>query len=362
MEQMEAEKTAFLKGLSANTEDLVFPLQDEVVRIGRKEGIELTLHGNGISRIHAQIKRHPDGWELIDLKSTNGTYVNRKMISTKILANSDFIQIGDVELLFELSDEHADRRAGVLPEDQSIYLIGLTDSLDGKTFPLEKETISLGRLPDNDIVINTKSVSGYHAEIKIDHGRYFLIDLNSTNGTFVNARKIEQEEIHAGDIIRLNNYNFKVCCGDYKFANTGTLINYRIDDVPDEADDALRELKEHPSYVNLKTTGLFHAKDLAEPETEKEAEEAAPATTSRITTTQIESRDQNKVTIFLLAVIAFLLLVIAFLLMYGSPTKTSALETDPETIMGSLGEEDAARYQLAATEVQEAPLPGRAHS
>jgi len=336
MEANDTVKTAYIKGLSPDIEDMVFHLDEhDVVRLGRKEGIELPLPGNGISRIHAQIRRHQDGWELIDLKSTNGTYVNRRMVSSKLLANNDFIQIGDAELLFEITDDEKVPEAAFSPEDDSIYLIGLTDSLDGKAFPLEKETITLGRLPDNDIVINAKSISGYHAEIKIDHGRYFLIDLNSTNGTFVNARKIEQEEIHAGDIIRVNNYNFKVCTGDYKFANTGTLINYRVEDIPDhlEAMEAKREEEEHPSYNNLKTTGLFHAATATTVETEETHEEEEKTGRFKPLPPMPPERDgNNKVTIFLLAVIALLLLIIALLLMTGGADQTSSAQPSPESV------------------------------
>ena len=57
-------------------------------------------------------------------------------------------------------------------------------------FPLDKERISIGRKPDNDIQIDNLAVSGKHALIITILDDSFLEDLGSTNGTFVNDRKV----------------------------------------------------------------------------------------------------------------------------------------------------------------------------
>ncbi len=324
MENVTSANDAYLKGLSSPIQDRVFPVTGNTIRIGRKEGIEVQIKGNGISRVHAQIHRGPEGWELIDLKSTNGTYVNRKMVSSKILVHSDFIQIGDAELLFETdpatSSPNPSRH---YPNDATFYLIGLTDILDGKTFPLEKETITIGRLAENDIVINSKSISGYHAEIKLDHGVYFLIDLNSTNGTFLNGSKVDQQEIRAGDIIRINNFNFKVGCGDYKFAHTGTIINQKAQASP-EQDKAVQELegdKDHPSYVNLKTTGLFPAG------VEADADDFPETSTAKMQIIPSEPvKSKNKLVLLLIVLIVLLLAAVSWMALSKKPIETGQLD------------------------------------
>ena len=48
------------------------------------------------------------------------------------------------------------------------------------------DVLSVGRLPDNDVVIDHTSVSKRHAEVRWDNGRCVVVDLNSTNGTLVN--------------------------------------------------------------------------------------------------------------------------------------------------------------------------------
>lgn len=69
--------------------------------------------------------------------------------------------------------------------------------------PLEKDTITLGRLPGNDVMIEDTVVSGHHAKIMVVHGTAFLEDLNSTNGTFVNSERVRRCVLKHGDVISL---------------------------------------------------------------------------------------------------------------------------------------------------------------
>ena len=68
-------------------------------------------------------------------------------------------------------------------------------SLDGNPlgeFALDKERITIGRRPTNDIHIDNLAVSGDHAAIVTIGNDSFLEDLNSTNGTFVNNKPIKK--------------------------------------------------------------------------------------------------------------------------------------------------------------------------
>ncbi len=70
--------------------------------------------------------------------------------------------------------------------------------------------ISLGRAEDNDINITDKSVSGHHARIFTYFNTSYIEDLDSTNGTFLNDKKIHKHIVHPGDVIRLGNHNIKI--------------------------------------------------------------------------------------------------------------------------------------------------------
>ena len=63
-------------------------------------------------------------------------------------------------------------------------------SQDGKAIQITKPVITLGRLPDNEVVLNEPNISGNHAEIAFTDSGCYLRDLGSTNGTFVNLRDI----------------------------------------------------------------------------------------------------------------------------------------------------------------------------
>ncbi len=72
-----------------------------------------------------------------------------------------------------------------------------------KNFSLNKPLMTIGRAANNDIVIPEQTVSSKHATISIQKGSFFLNDLGSTNGTFINGTRIESKMLKSGDLIKL---------------------------------------------------------------------------------------------------------------------------------------------------------------
>src|SRR6185295_12309577 len=70
------------------------------------------------------------------------------------------------------------------------------------THVLKDDTITIGRMRGNTIVIDNDSVSLVHAKITRVEGRFFLKDLNSTNGTLVNGQTISEAPLRNLDRIR----------------------------------------------------------------------------------------------------------------------------------------------------------------
>jgi serine phosphatase RsbU (regulator of sigma subunit)/pSer/pThr/pTyr-binding forkhead associated (FHA) protein len=67
----------------------------------------------------------------------------------------------------------------------------------GQLFPLEKESTVLGRHPDCDIVLESGAVSRQHARVTCVDGNYYVEDLHSRNGTFVNGRMVVDRQLLA---------------------------------------------------------------------------------------------------------------------------------------------------------------------
>ncbi len=76
-----------------------------------------------------------------------------------------------------------------------------------KEYPLEQPSLKIGRREGNDIRIDNLSVSGNHAKIQKVDGSYIIVDLKSTNGTFVNRKKIVQAKLHNQDEITIGKHS-----------------------------------------------------------------------------------------------------------------------------------------------------------
>lgn len=76
-------------------------------------------------------------------------------------------------------------------------------------YETENAQISIGRGAKNDIQIDNPAVSSSHAVIKKVMNTYFIEDLGSTNGTFVNEKKIAKYEILDGDEVIIGKHSLK---------------------------------------------------------------------------------------------------------------------------------------------------------
>lgn len=85
-------------------------------------------------------------------------------------------------------------------------------SMDGlvlKEIQLDKERLTIGRKPHNDIQIDNLAISGEHATIVTILNDSFLEDMNSTNGTLVNGQPIKKHFLRNNDVVELGKYKLK---------------------------------------------------------------------------------------------------------------------------------------------------------
>jgi hypothetical protein len=93
------------------------------------------------------------------------------------------------------------------------YLRGISGPQKGKQFHFEKEVLTIGANPENDLVISDDSfISGSHAYLRYDKGYIMLSDLHSRNGTFLNGVRLKDAPmiVKTGDRIGIGNSTFEL--------------------------------------------------------------------------------------------------------------------------------------------------------
>ena len=71
---------------------------------------------------------------------------------------------------------------------------------------LSEESFTIGRKPENDLAIEDLAISAHHARIIKIHAVYFIEDLKSTNGTFVNNKRIDRHQLRDTDVLTMGRH------------------------------------------------------------------------------------------------------------------------------------------------------------
>jgi pSer/pThr/pTyr-binding forkhead associated (FHA) protein len=173
----------------------------EIVRLGRKADNDIVFSESVVSSYHAEIRIKGESYTLVDLDSTNGTFLNGAQVRKEPLQEGDQIELGRKGPVFEFRIQAARNR----DTPRIVPLSGSWEDGDA-AIELREGRISLGRGSKNDIIVGRthgSPVSSDHAEIRIRSGSCELEDLGSTNGTFVNGQKIRATQLNHGDRVEL---------------------------------------------------------------------------------------------------------------------------------------------------------------
>jgi pSer/pThr/pTyr-binding forkhead associated (FHA) protein len=203
------------------------PLPMRRISIGRDDSCDVIVRGNAVSRRHATIAPVSGGFLLRD-ESANGTMVNGiRIVGTYLLANGDVVRVQDEELRVELDasvpapimrgdkttqldlshitrgvTEEQARAAAVRPVTATLEIV--RGPFSGASFQVDRAVCSIGRADDNDIRIHDDTVSLSHATLLRKAGVWFVVDLRSMNGTYVDGSRVSGErELHPGACVRL---------------------------------------------------------------------------------------------------------------------------------------------------------------
>jgi pSer/pThr/pTyr-binding forkhead associated (FHA) protein len=99
-------------------------------------------------------------------------------------------------------------------------LICVSTNYSGREFALTRPELIIGRVEDNDIVIEHRSVSRNHAKILYDGRTHKIIDLQSANGILVNGEEYAMTDLRKGDLIELGHVRFRFVPAGEDFAPT----------------------------------------------------------------------------------------------------------------------------------------------
>lgn len=198
---------------------------DRTYTVGRDSSCDIILNNSRISKTHLRISRDKQKWKVTDLESTNGTFVNAKPSKVAVIDRTIFLHLGGVDnfvlKLTPLVGTHENERISSphfieKDETQVIQNTFLKSTIASGPMRVRlQQRIRIGRGVDNDWVIDDLNVSRSHAEIiQSSEGGFEIVDLKSTNGTFINENKIKREKLIFGDII-------SICGHRRKFTSDG---------------------------------------------------------------------------------------------------------------------------------------------
>jgi len=192
-----------------------------VFTIGRNEDNDLYLNSPQVSRFHAQINRLNDAAiEIEDLDSKYGTLVNGRRITRQVLRDKDRVLIGIFEFQIQITPNGiALRFPTKKPEGNFVAEYDLT----------LHTSLLIGRGKNSTVVLNSQQVSRSHTRIeKSGEGEYTVLDLGSTNGTFVNGKRIEKKLLKNRDILQVGPIRFLFADGKVYQLNEKDVVRLDI--------------------------------------------------------------------------------------------------------------------------------------
>lgn len=94
------------------------------------------------------------------------------------------------------------------------WFVALTGDQKGEDFRIRDGQNVIGSAPDADIVLRDTAISGKHASLRYKDQKFFLTDLDSTNGTYLNdgTSPIAREELKDNDVVRIGEVSLKFKC------------------------------------------------------------------------------------------------------------------------------------------------------
>jgi len=180
------------------------------VNIGRNENNDLIVAYKIISGNHAEIKLINNTLYITDKNSTNGTYINNQRIipgqQNEIFGKTVFLSgTKGIQIITKSTSSSSSNQYQNIKEDSENLGKKILQQLESKS------TIIIGRSETADVLINNSLISRNHTKIYKNGNKYFIEDLGSMNGTYVNGQKISgKKQISSDDNIIIGRIRFSL--------------------------------------------------------------------------------------------------------------------------------------------------------
>ncbi|MCX7749943.1 MAG: type VII secretion protein EssC [Clostridia bacterium] len=180
-----------------------------LISVGKDEANDIVINSPNLENRHFILKSENSQW-IIYSQSASGVLCNGKPIDKKVISSDDIFVMGN-------SGGTASRVA-IMIKNKNQYDHSFTKfDIRGVS------SIKLGKRDSNHIIYTFQLVSGEHAEIFMSaEGEYYIKDLNSTNGVFLNGRRISESLLKPGDVIHICGYKLMYDRGYLSVCNVGS--------------------------------------------------------------------------------------------------------------------------------------------
>lgn len=198
-----------------------YTLAQQVVHVGRSPTNEVILNYPMVSKRHFQLQLTPQGIQVTDLHSTNGTMIAGRRIPPGVPTpwpRGETLRVGDLRgnsIGLELKTPKA------APSLQT-YPLGMHRLA-------QYDRVTIGRDAHNHVHLDHPTVSRQHAEIVRQNSAQVLRDLGSSNGTFLNGQRVTQDKfLNMGDVIQIGPYKL-IYDGQAQRLATSVSKGHRLD-------------------------------------------------------------------------------------------------------------------------------------
>ena len=185
-------------------------------RLGRDADNDIVLESSVVSSRHGMLELRRENWVYTDLNSRNGSFVDGKSVREVSLRNGMSVQLGrDPHKGVTITLRQSEPGSKQQPESHAVGMETMREKEESTTGliqlasiqPQDRKPLLIGRGREAHIHLPAPSVSRRHARLEPSAREWTLVDLKSTNGTFVNGQRVRQpRRLEAGDIIQIGSF------------------------------------------------------------------------------------------------------------------------------------------------------------